>query len=573
LFWIGFHLLKKGIWHCPFKVSKSRRILKSSPIKFDSKMRYVLTLFALLWAGNVVVAQPYTKADSLRGQYGRFRANNDLLYYDLKVRIDPVAEYLTGTNTIRFRMLSADNRIQLDLYENLKIEKVAYANQEVSYVREGNAFFVDFPEMLPKGSEQIITVHYGGKPKATSRFGGFVFGKDPAGNPWIYTACQDVGAQVWWPNKEQWKDEPEGMRLRVAVPNGLTNVSNGRLMGTKDLGDGYTEFDYVVHYPINNYNVSVNIAKYVHFGEKQGALTLDYYVLAPNLDKAKIQFSQVKPMMACFEKHFGPYPFPKDGFKLIEVPYSGMEHQSAVTYGNRFANGYLERDWTGVGISPKFDFIIIHESGHEWFGNSVSAQDRADMWIHEALDTYAEAVYVECMWNYEDAMRYVNGYAPKVVNKEPIIGPYGVAKTGASGDMYFKGTLFFNTLRHVLRNDTRWWNLWREYNHQFKHQNITAQQFIAFFNAQFGKDLSPIFDQYLRTVNLPTLELKYKGKNLQYRWVTEIKNFRMPVELKVGGKTKRLAATNQWQTLMNAPKTAVQVRTDLFYINVREVTE
>ncbi|MBL7978616.1 MAG: M1 family metallopeptidase [Bacteroidetes Order II. Incertae sedis bacterium] len=534
-------------------------------------MMRLFSLFLLLLSPVFAEAQMFTKADSLRGNYGRFRANNDLLYYDLRIRIDPVAEQIFGSNTIRFRMLAADNRIQLDLYENLKIEKVEYANQEVSYVRDGNAFFVTFPQMLPKGSEQVVTVHYRGKPKATSRFGGFVFGKDPAGNPWIYSSCEDVGAQVWWPNKEQWKDEPEGMRLRVAVPNGLTNVSNGRLMGTKDLGDGYTEFDYVVHYPINNYNVSVNVGKYVHFGEKYKDLTLDYYVLEPNLDKARIQFSQVKPMMGCFEKHFGPYPFPKDGFKLIEVPYSGMEHQSAVTYGNRFANGYLERDWTGVGISPRFDFIIIHESGHEWFGNSVSAADRADMWIHEALDTYAEAVYVECMWNYEDAMRYVNGYAPKVAHKEPVIGPYGVSKPGAGGDMYFKGTLVFNTLRHVLRNDVRWWNLWREYNRRFKYQNIHAEQVIAFFNEQFKQNLTPIFNQYLRYPQIPTLELKYHGKDLQYRWVTDVKYFRMPVELMVNGKVRRLMATNQWKTLTNAPKSAVQVRTDLFYVNVREV--
>lgn len=536
-------------------------------------MRTLILFFLCLSSFSASYAQPFTRADSLRGNYGRFRANNDLLFYDLQVRINPADQTIRGTNAIRMKMLKSDNRIQLDLYANLNIERVVWRGQEVAFQREGNAFFVQFPQGLPKGSTQTVTVHYQGTPKATSRFGGFKFDKTPDGKDWIYTACQDVGASVWWPNKEQWKDEPDSMRIRVEVPKGLTNVSNGRFRSQKDLPDGFTRFDYYVHYPINNYNVSVNIAPYTHFGERYKNLSLDYYVLPANLEKAKIQFAQVKPMMGCFEKYFGAYPFPKDGYKLIEVPYSGMEHQTAVTYGNRYANGYLERDWTGVGISPKFDFIIIHETGHEWFGNQVGGQDRADMWIHEALDTYAEAVYVECLWGYDEALRYVNGYAPKVRHDKPIIAPYGVAATGAGGDMYFKGTLFLNTLRHVVNNDALWWKLWRQYGKTFHLKTITAEEVIAYFNRQTNMNLRPLFDQYLRTVNIPVLEMKQEAHHTLIRWRTDIKNFSMPLEMVIQGKRRRLTVNNMWRTLPNVSPDAIKVDTERFYIRVEQIPQ
>ena len=528
---------------------------------------------SLLVLAAIVTAQaPSTpsRADILRGEYSPWRANNDLLSYDLDLRVDPDKKFLSGKNTIRFKMLKDDTRIQLDLFANLKVDKILHGKTELKYTRELWTVYVDFPKPHKKGSEQAIEFYYSGSPQETGRFGGFSFGKDPAGHHWIVTANEGQGASLWWPSKDQWRDEPASMDLSVWVPDDLVNVSNGRLLGKTATGDGYTRYDWRVHYPINSYNVSLNIGKYVHFGETHGGLTMDYYVLAPNLEKAKRQFAQAKPMLQAWEQIFGAYPFMKDGYKLIEVPYSGMEHQSAVTYGNRFANGYLERDWTGVGVSLKFDFIIIHESGHEWFGNAVSAADVSDMWIQEGWTTYLENLYVEKIFGYDDALKYVNGYKSKVGNREPIITQRGIHRT-PSQDMYFKGALFLHTLRSVVDDDVRWWTLLRDIYQRFKYQNILTEDLVAFVNARLGRDLTPIFDQYLRRSALPVLELAFNDAEgtLAYRWNADERRFDMPVKIGGPGQWQVIHPTTSWQ-LMKAPmaKDALQVATDLYYIDV-----
>jgi len=511
-----------------------------------------------------------SRADILRGEYGAWRANNDLLSYDLDIRVDPERKFISGKNTIRFKMLKDDSRIQLDLFANLKVDKITLGSTELKYTRELGTVFVDFPATLKKNSVQAIEFYYSGSPQETGRFGGISFRKDPAGRHWITTACEGIGASIWWPNKDQQRDEVENMRLRVAVPNDLIDISNGRLEGKTNLGDGYTRYDWAISYPINNYCVSLNIGSYEHFNDRLGDLTMDFYCLPENLEKAKRQFAQAKPMMEAFQKYFGEYPFKRDGYKLIEVPYSGMEHQSAVTYGNRFANGYLERDWTGVGVSLKFDFIIIHESAHEWFGNSVTASDVSDQWIHEGWATYAEAVYVEAMFGREDALKYVNGYKTKVRNKDPIIRTQGVNQT-PSQDQYFKGALFLNTLRSVIDNDERWWKLLRDYCKRFKYSNIMTGDLVKFFNEQTGLNLTPIFDQYLRQAALPVLELRFQESDgsVSYRWRAEIKDFAMPV--KVGRKMdwQLIQPTVDWKTMKTAVKKEdFEVATDLYYIDV-----
>lgn len=532
-----------------------------------------ILLFIVHCSLCIVQAQPkttFTRADSLRGNYGEFRANNDLRYYHLDIRLDPDKKLISGKVTVRFTMLKVGKRIQLDLFDNMQLHKIVWRGQEMKFVREFNAFFVDFPQTLRVGTTHSIDVHYSGEIKETGRFKGVGFDKDKDGNHWITSACQGTGASMWFPNKDQQLDEPDSVRTSVALPHGLMNVSNGQFKGSKDLGDGYTKWDWLVTYPINNYNISLNIGKYTHFSDAYNGMPLNYYVMPYNLEKAKMQFSQVKPMMGCFEKYFGEYPFKRDGFKLIEVPYSGMEHQTAVTYGNRYANGYLERDWTGVGISPRFDFIIIHESGHEWFGNSITSKDIADMWIHEGFDTYAEAVYVECLWGKEDAIKYINGYKPKVVNKFPIIGVYNVNQPGDQRDMYFKGILFLNTLRSVLNDDTQWWKLIYDYNQVFKYKTITNEDVIAFFNRYMRRNVRNIFDQYLKHPAIPTLELKFGIDKVQYRWTTDVNNFAMPFTATLWGKTKRLETTNQWQTLRGKgiTKDTFKPDVDLFYMNV-----
>lgn len=526
---------------------------------------------ALLTAGALTGAEKPSRADILRGEYGPYRANNDLLTYHLDVRVDPEKKFISGRNTVRFRMLADGTRIQLDLYPFLKVEKILLGSTTLQYTREEGAVFIDFPETLRKGRVYSIDFHYSGNPVETGRFGGLTFRKDPSGHHWVNTSCEGPGSSVWWPSKDQWRDEVESMKISVSAPNGLTDVSNGKFLGKTDLGDGYTRWDWLVQYPINNYSVSMNIGNYVHFSERRGKLPMDYFVLPEHLEQAKKQFAQAGPMIDAFEHYFGEYPFVKDGYKLIEVPYSGMEHQSAVTYGNRFKNGYLERDWTGVGTSLKFDFIIIHESGHEWFGNAVTAADRSDMWIHEGFTTYLESLYVERLFGYDEALHYTNGYKAKVRNAEPIVTARGV-NGNAPGDQYFKGTLFLNTLRNVINDDKRWFALLRGLYQRFKYKNIMTEDVVAFFNAKSGMDLTAVFDQYLRHAALPVLELKFDAPGkVAYRWKADEATFAMPVRVGAPGKWQIVRpTTGAWQTIeTKLSKDQFQVATDLYYIDVK----
>ncbi len=514
--------------------------------------------------------RPPTRADFLRGEYGRYRANNDLLSYKLDVRVDPAKKFISGRNTIHFRMVRDDSRIQLDLYANLNVDRIVIGSVPLKYNREINTVWVDFPQLLRAGREYSIDFYYSGNPKEQGRFGGMAFKKDPAGADWIFTACEGEGASIWWPNKDQWRDEVEKMEISVAIPNELTDVSNGKFLGKTDLGDGYTRWDWLVQYPINNYSVSLNIGKYVHFQDRLGDMPLDFWVLPGSLEAAKRQFAQAKPMLEAFEYFFGEYPFKKDGYKLIEVPYSGMEHQTAVTYGNRFANGYLERDWTGVGVSPKFDFIIIHESGHEWFGNAVSAADVSDMWIHEGWTTYLENLYVERLFGYDEALKYVNGYKSKVRNREPIVTQRGIHRTPPQ-DMYFKGALFLNTLRSVVNDDERWRKLLRDVFQHFKYQNIMTEDLVRYVNAQLGQELTPIFDQYLRRADLPVLELAFNQAEgtVAYRWKADERDFAMPIRVGERGKWTIIRPTTNWALMKtDLSKDRFEVATDLYYVNV-----
>ena len=516
------------------------------------------------------LVDPERRGRQLRGEYGRYRANNDLLYYHLDIRVTPETRSIRGKNTIRFRMLRDDNRIQLDLNRDLSIDKILLGPKPLQYTRELNAVFVDFPTGLKSGREYSIDFYYSGAPKRVGRFGGISFDTDPSGRPWIYTACEGPGSSYWWPGKDQWRDEVESMDISVAVPNQLMNVSNGRFVGKKDLADGYTRWDWRVHYPINSYNVSLNIAAYKHFSDRLGKLSLDFYSLPEDLERAKKQFAQAKPMLKAFKHYFGDYPFIKDGYKIIQVPYSGMEHQTAVTYGNGFTNGYLNKDWTGVGVSMKFDFIIIHESAHEWFGNAVTASDVCDMWIHEGWATYLECMYVERMFGYADALKYVNGYKSKVRNKRPVIAERGIHQS-PPGDQYFKGALFLNTLRNVLNDDRKWWALVREVYQDFKYQSIRTEDLVRLFNKRFEAELTPIFDQYLRHAALPVLELVFDeaAGSVEYRWKADEADFAMPIRVGKPKEWQTITPTVQWQTLSTRlGKEAFKVATDLYFVKI-----
>ena len=520
----------------------------------------------------------FTRKDSLFGGLRIERTSFDVLRYDLNITINPEKKEISGHNDITFKAVNPTKKIQLDLFDNMKIDGITHQKfGKLEYTREENAVFIEFPSSLIQDSVYTIRFMYHGNPKIAKNApwdGGFVFKKDSNGKDFIGVAVQGTGASLWYPVKDSQSDEPDfGTSVKVTVPNGLMNVSNGRFQGSTDLGNGYTRWDWEVKNPINTYSITVNIADYVHFSDSLPNLDIDYYVLRENAEKAKIHFdADVKPMMNCFQSKFGNYPFAEDGFKLVESPYLGMEHQSAVAYGNKYRKGYLGSDLSGTGVGMFFDYIIIHETGHEWFGNSITSQDIADMWIHEGFTTYTETVFVECMKGYEAALKYVNGQARNVQNDKPIIGTYGVNKRG-SGDMYYKGSLLLNTLRHVINDDTKWWQLLYNYSEHFKKQIITTEMVIAYFNEQTNMDLTPIFKQYLYTANIPALEYKKIGTELQYQWKNVNSDFNMPVDIAFGKEIVRLYPTTQKQKikLKNFKKSkSFEIFDNRFFINVIE---
>lgn len=511
----------------------------------------------------------YTQGDSLRGSLRAERAY-DVLKYHLQVKVVPEEKYISGFNTISFKTEQELPVMQIDLFENMKVDSIIHQNKSLEYIRKFNAVFVNFKEPLKTGQIDSVKFYYSGNPIVAANApwdGGFVFDQDEEGNPWIAVAVQGTGASLWYPNKDHQSDEPEEVLIEIAVPNGLMNVSNGRFLGKEDLGNGYNRWSWKVSNPINNYDVVLNIGNYVHFEDSFKNLDLDYYVLSYNLEKAKKQFEEVKPMMACFYDKFGEYPFVEDGYKLVETPYLGMEHQSAVAYGNQYMPGYLGSDLSGTGIGLKWDFIIIHESGHEWFGNSITARDIADMWIHEGFTSYSEAVYIECRWGKEEALEYLKGIRKRIGNHQPIIGDYDVNSEG-SGDMYYKGANLLNTLRSIYNDDVIWWKTLKDYTETYKHQIIDTKTVETFFNQAIDFDLQPVFDQYLRHSNLPELQLKKKNDGIWCRWETDVKNFKMPVDVFINGNETRLMATNNWQKIHLQIKNIedIKVKEESFYI-------
>lgn len=492
----------------------------------------------------------YTEADTLRGSLRAERAY-DVLKYHLQVRVDPEEKFISGFNTISFKAEKELSVMQIDLFENMNIDSIVRGDQQLQYNRKHNAVFINLKNPIKPSKKDSIRVYFSGNPVVARNApwdGGFVFTKDKEGNHWIAVAVQGTGASLWYPNKDHQSDEPEEALIEVEVPNGLMNVSNGRFQGEKDMGDGYTRWSWKVTNPINNYNIVVNIANYVHFSDKYKDLDLDYYVLPYNLEKAKKQFEEVKPMMDCFYEKFGEYPFAEDGFKLVETPYLGMEHQSAVAYGNHYMKGYLGNDLSGTGIGLLWDYIIIHESGHEWYGNSITAKDIADMWIHEGFTAYTEAVYVECRWGKEKALEYLKGVSRGVGNKSPIIGDYGVNSEG-SGDMYMKGANLLNTIRSIYNDDKLWWKTLKNYTETYKHKIIDTKTTEDFFDNATKVDLKPVFDQYLRHAALPHLEFKKEGNIVSYRWKADVKDFKMPVDIFIAGKETRLHPSTTWKEL------------------------
>ncbi|MFN2261868.1 MAG: M1 family metallopeptidase [Psychroflexus sp.] len=511
----------------------------------------LLTIHAQLLGGK---NEQFSEADTLRGSLRPERTAFDVLSYNLDIKIDPEKRSISGFNDIEFKVVEDTKKIQIDLFENMNVDSIVFDSEILKYKRNHNAVFIDFPEKLQKNNTESIRFYYSGQPiiaKNPPWDGGFVFSKDENGKPWIGVAVQGTGASLWYPNKDHLSDEPERADIKVSVPNGLMNVSNGKLIEEIPLENGYTKWHWRVENSINNYNITVNIGDYAHFEDIFQDLEMDYYVLTYNLEKAKSQFQQVQGMMACFYEKFGKYPFENDGFKLVETPYLGMEHQSAVAYGNGFQNGYAGRDLSRTGVGKKWDFIIIHESAHEWFGNSISVADIADLWIHEGFTSYAESVYVECEFGKKDAINYLYGLRSQVSNKEPIIGNYGVNDEGSS-DMYYKGANMLNTLRSIVNNDEIWWPVLKKFYQNFKHSITNTEAVIAFFDENIDYNMKPIFEQYLYHTDVPQLQLKFTDdKKLFMRWQTDVDNFKMPVEFKNANKAalKRTEINSEWSEI------------------------
>ncbi|HEX5869075.1 MAG TPA: M1 family metallopeptidase, partial [Longimicrobium sp.] len=467
--------------------------------------RTPLVLAALLAALIVcpaAQAQPFTRADSLRGSIGPARAWWDVAFYDLSLSVNPADSSVAGSNGITYRVLQPATEMQIDL-QRLEVDSIVQDGRRLRHRRDGDALFVTLAAPQTEGAIKTVTVHYHGKPRAARRApwdGGFVWGRDPAGGPWIATAVQGLGASAWWPNKDTQADEPDSMRIAVTVPRGMTNVSNGRLRDSVHNANGTSTWTWFVGSPINNYGVAVNAGSYTHFADvfegEKGPLTLDYWPLAMHEQAARRQWGRdVKPMLQCFESWFGPFPWYEDGFKLVETPYLGMEHQSAVAYGNGYRNGYLGQDLSGTGRGMSWDYIVVHEAGHEWFGNHITTRDVADMWVHEGLTTYAEGLFVECLHGTQAGAEYVIGQRQLVRNDGPVVGPYGVNTRSPSDDMYFKGANMLHTIRQLVDDDERWRGILRGLNATFGRQTVTGAQVTEYMSRQAGMDLSRVFEQ------------------------------------------------------------------------------
>ena len=536
-------------------------------------MKNILLIALLLLGFQNTIAQNFTRKDSLQGGLHVERTSYDVQRYDLNIKVTIDEKFISGYNDITFKVVSNTKKIQVDLFENMKVDSIVFNAKKLDYKRDFNAVFINFPQELQTGTTEKLRFYYSGNPiiaKNAPWDGGFVYQKDKSGNPWIGVAVQGTGASLWYPVKDSQSDEPDnGASIKVAVPNGLMNVSNGRFLGSEDLKNGYTRWDWEVKSPINTYDITLNIADYAHIHDKLNDLDLDYYVLKENEEKARKQFEQVKPMITCFESKFGKYPFTEDGYKLVETPYLGMEHQSAVAYGNKYKNGYLGSDLSRTGVGLLFDFIIIHESGHEWFGNSITSKDIADMWIHEGFTQYTEVVYVDCWYGAQKAKLYVNGLRGNVRNDTPIIGKYGVNSEG-SGDMYPKGALLLNTIKNIINDDAKWWKIILKYSETFRHKIIDTETVIDYFNTESGLNLTSVFNQYLRHAAVPELIIKKSKKSFDYRWKTTEPNFTMPVDVIIDGKEIRLHPTNAFQKSKTKIKNldAIDVLTDEFFVGV-----
>jgi len=544
-----------------------------------SLKKNISILFLLLSLSSYTQQDVFTHQDTLRGTITKERAWWDLKHYDLHIQVDIPNKSLKGSNTIRYKVLGKNQLMQIDLQIPMKITGVSQDGNSLKYRRDGNAYYIRLHKEQILNSINEITIEYEGVPKISKNppwDDGLSWSKDKNGIDFIATSCQGGGASIWWPCKDHMYDEPEeGVKISITAPKHLTSVANGRLKNTVENKDQTKTFVWEVINPINNYGINMNIGDYTHFSSKykgiNGNLDCDYYVLSYNLVKATKQFKQADKTLEAFEYWFGPYPFYEDSYKLVEVPYLGMEHQSSVTYGNGYKNGYRGYDLSGTGWGLKFDFIIVHESGHEWFANSITNVDIADMWIHEGFTAYSENLYLDYHISTEASNAYVIGTRKLIQNDKPIIGAYNVNNAGSS-DMYYKGANMLHMLRQLVNDDEKWRSILKGINTEFYHQTVNTKHIENFLSKHIGIDLQSFFDQYLRTVKIPVLEYSIKDDHLEYRWTNIVKNFKMPIKIYIDKQIHWLTPSNSWQKLpVKNSNTALKVDPN-FYINTENLT-
>jgi len=515
----------------------------------------LLLIFTTLSSG-LAQHSNFSKQDTLRGSITPERVWWDLLHYNLDFKVDPSSKSIEGSNLIRYEVLSQNQLMQIDLQPPMEITAVLENNKELNYKRDGNVYYIQLKKNQQIGTINEIIIHFKGAPKISNNppwDDGFTWEKDNNGTDFIATSCQGGGSSIWWPSKDHMYDEPDqGIELSITAPKHLISVANGRLIQTKENSNKTNTTSWKVVNPINNYGVNINIGDYVHFTEKykgkKGVLDCDYYVVSYNLEKAKKQFKEVSRTIEAFEHWFGPYPFYEDSYKLVEVPYLGMEHQSSVTYGNGYQNGYKGIDLSGTGWGLKFDFIIVHESGHEWFANNITNIDIADMWIHESFTAYSENLFLDYHFGTEASNAYVTGTRKKILNDKPIIGNYDVNNSGSS-DMYYKGANMLHTLRQIIDNDEKWRSILVGLNKDFYHQTVTTKQIEDYIDKFFKIDLKPFFDQYLRTIKIPTLEYKLEHNNIFFRWSNIVDGFSIPVNVFINSNSEWIKPTSRWKKL------------------------
>lgn len=542
------------------------------------KLRIIISTLSIIIMLSELHAQAFTRQDTLRGSVTPERAWWDLTYYNLAIDFNIDKKFIRGTNAIAFNVLAPQQIMQLDLQEPLKITNIEFKGMNLTFKREGNVYWVNFPSPLITGTSEMIIVSYEGHPVEALRppwDGGLTWSKEENQKPFIATSCQGLGSSVWWPCKDHMYDEPDSMLIRITTPAALMDVSNGRLRQIEYHQDGKRTWHWFVSNPINNYGVNANIADYAHWSDtiqgEAGVLDLDFYVLENHFDTAKSHFKDVHKTIRAFEYWFGPYPFYEDGYKLVEVPYLGMEHQSSVTYGNQFRKGYLGSDLSGTGWGLKWDFIIVHETAHEWWANSITYKDIADMWIHESFANYAESLFLDYHYGRKAANEYVMGTRLNIQNDKPIIGIYNVNREG-SGDMYYKGGNMLHTIRTWLDDDVKWRNILRGLQKEFYHQTVTTKQIEDYISKESGKDLSAFFNQYLRDTRIPVLEFEKKKKTIRYRYSNIVNGFNMPLRVSIDkGEQIVLSPTNEWQSLKQKSTVRSLEVDPNFYVLTKEI--